>query len=104
MASLARMTRLVALALVGCATTLSPAAAQVRDGDRATAAGSCQFLGIVQGSSVQTGAANRQTGLLNARNEAREKAAELGADFVAWIGENVSFASIDVQAEAYRCM
>lgn len=88
--------------LSACATTLSPQAAMVRDVDK-SATSACQFLGIVQGSSSQTGVANRATGEHNARNEAREKAAALGANYVAWVSDDASFASIDVQAEAYQC-
>ena len=74
----------------------------VRDIDKPGASG-CEFLGIVSGSSSQTGVANRETGKLNAHNEAREQAAARGANYIAWTAENASFASIDVQGEAYRC-
>ena len=74
----------------------------VRDADRSATA-KCRFVGIVQGTSSQTGTANAETGYQNARNEAREHAAELGADYVVWTEGTASFMAIVVQAEAYRC-
>lgn len=93
---------LVWVGCLGCATALSPAAAKVRDADRHDVRG-CEFLGVVEGSSLQTGVAVRDTGAQNARNGARERAAELGADFLVWSDGSSSAAAIVAQAEAYRC-
>ena len=78
------MAPVVALAelLAACATTPSAAASKVADADENMVA-ACRFLGEVQGSSGWGNIA-ASAGMENAKNEAREKAAQLGATHVVW--------------------
>lgn len=83
-----------------CATTLSPAARQVRVADTSMVS-DCTFLGNAQGSSGWGNLA-ASTGMQNARNEAREQAADMGATHVVW--ENVEGGySPSAFGKAYRC-
>jgi hypothetical protein len=71
------------LALVaGCESIFSARAAEVSDADEASIV-SCQFVGEVQGLSGWGNPAT-STGMENARNEARKKAAKLGATDIVW--------------------
>ena len=68
----------------GC-TTLSQSAARVMDADMKMT-DNCQFLGDVYGSSGWGNIA-ASVGIENAKNEAREKAASMGATHIIWTGE-----------------
>lgn len=96
-----RITVLVLLA--GCATSLSQRASMVRWTERREDVAGCRFLGVVDGTSRQTGIANEGIGRNNARNEALEEAARRGATHVRWIGNDESFSAIRVTAETYDC-
>jgi hypothetical protein len=71
-----------ALLATGCATTPSPAAANVVDADE-TMVAACRFLGEVHGSSGWGNVA-ASSGMENAKTEAKEKAAQMGATHVVW--------------------
>jgi hypothetical protein len=82
---------------LGCATTLSTRARQVRDADPAMVQ-QCTFLGDLTGSSNWGGFA-KGTGMENAKNEVREKAADLGATHVVFTHTQEGSTS----GRAYRC-
>jgi len=84
----------------GCAVAPSAAAASVKDADAPTVS-ACKYVGDVQGSSGWGNLA-ASTGMENAKNEARENAAKLGATHVVW-GNVAGGASPYVSAKAYRC-
>lgn len=87
----------------GCATTLSDRASRIRWVDQPEAVAGCDFVGIVDGSSTQSGVANISTGRNNARNEALERAAKKGATHIHWLSSDESFSGIHITAEAFRC-
>lgn len=87
----------------GCASTLSSRASAVRWVDTRQEVGACKYLGVVDGSSAQTGVANISTGRNNARNEALEHAAEKGATHIHWLSDDESFSGIHMSGEAYDC-
>lgn len=70
------------LLATGCATTPSPAAVKVADADE-TMVAACRFVGEVHGSSGWGNVA-ASAGMENAKTEAREKAAQMGATHVVW--------------------
>ena len=91
----------VAVLLVSsCATTRSAPASQVRDADEKMVE-HCEFLAQVHGSSGWGGLAE-STGMENAKTEAREKAASLGASHVVWATVSGGYAP-NVSGRAYRC-
>jgi len=90
----------IGAAVAGCATSPSRDAAKVKEADERMVA-SCQFLGSVQGSSGWGGLA-ASTGTQNARNEAQEQAARLGATHVVWAAAAGGFAP-SAAGRAYRC-
>lgn len=96
-----KLTAILATLIVsGCATTLSPTATRVREADEKTVS-ECKFLGSVQGSSG-FGNIAASVGMQNAKNEATEKAAALGATHVVF-GEIRGGYSPSVQGRAYAC-
>ena len=90
----------LALTLSSCATTPSPQASRVLDADEKMV-GSCTFLAQVQGSSGWGNAA-ASVGMENARTEAREKAAKLGASHIVWAAISGGYAPY-VSGRAYKC-
>lgn len=88
------------LAAAGCATTLSTAAERVRVSDQADVS-RCTFLGTVQGSSG-FGNLAASTGMHNARVEAQNKAAKMGATNIVWKNIHGGYSPYAV-ANAYRC-
>jgi len=70
----------IAIALLGCATTMSDRASRIRI-ITAEEAKKYDYIGFVQGSSSLSGVA-RYTGYQNALNEVLDKAAAKGADFI----------------------
>ena len=84
----------------GCVTTLTPAARQIHSSDERMVA-NCEFLGEVQGSSGFGNLAATQ-GMQNARNEAMEQAAQLGATNIVWTNIAGGFSPY-ATGRAYRC-
>jgi hypothetical protein len=84
----------------GCATTLSPAGSGVIQADEKMIA-DCRFLGQVEGSSG-FGNIAASTGMANARNEATEKAARIGATHILFVDVSGGY-SPNAQARAYDC-
>jgi len=74
----------VLIATASCATHLGSRAAAIRWVDAPGEVKGCQYLGIVEGSSSQSGVANSDVGEANARHEALEQAANEGATHVMW--------------------
>ena len=70
------------MSVVGCATGLSTAGAKIQDADPKIIEG-CRYLGEVHGSSGWGNLA-ASTGIQNAKNEAIESAAALGATHIIW--------------------
>lgn len=84
----------------GCAVAPSAAAVRVQEADAQMVA-SCKYVGEVQGSSGWGNLA-ASTGMENAKYEARENAAKLGATHIVWnniTGGNSPY----VSAKAYKC-
>jgi len=73
---------------------LSPAASRIRDGSDLEL-GDCTFLQKVNGSASDTDKA----AATHAKNQARERAAALGATHIKWIVPCCTY----VEGEAYRC-
>jgi Domain of unknown function (DUF4156) len=91
---------IILVGVFGCATTLSPAAQNIRPADYSMVK-DCTFLGDVQGSSGWGNLAASQ-GMQNAKNEAKEQAAQLGATHIVWeniVGGYSPFAT----GKAYKC-
>jgi len=86
--------------LNGCATTLSQSAASVKDADMKMVE-NCKFLGEVYGSSYWAGFTVDAL-VEAAKNEARGKAASLGATHIVWQGISGSNARI-ARGSAYLC-
>ena len=88
------------LVMTGCATSLSTRAIKVQDADM-TVMEKCIFLGDVQGSSGWGNLA-ASAGMQNAKNEAREMAAEMGATHVIWTGVAGGYSPF-ATGKAYKC-
>ena len=84
----------------GCAVAPSAAAARVQEADAQLVA-SCKYLGEVQGSSGWGNLA-ASAGMENAKSEARDNAAKLGATHVVWNSITAGFSPY-VSAKAYKC-
>jgi hypothetical protein len=92
--------RVVVITLTGCAVPLNPAAMQIRDATDETVRG-CKFVGRVKGTS---GWGNKvsDVGIENSKNEARTKAAKLGATHIVWRSMSGQFSSF-AEGEAFKC-
>ncbi len=88
------------LASTGCATSLSAQAMKVQDADM-TIIERCKFVGDVQGSSGWGNLA-ASAGMQNAKNEAREMAAEMGATHIIWTGVAGGYSPY-ATGNAYMC-
>lgn len=86
--------------LAGCATGLSRQAQAVQAADERMVS-KCTFLGEVQGSSGWGNLA-ASAGMQNARNEAQEKAAQIGATHIVWMNIAGGFSPFAV-GRAYKC-
>ncbi len=86
--------------LTGCALPTSQLALSVKAADEPMVA-QCEYLDEVTGWSGWGNLA-QDAGMTNARNQARERAAELGATHVVWRGLTGGY-SPNVVARAYRC-
>lgn len=88
------------LPFMGCATTKSAMAAKVLQADERMVS-NCKYLGDVTGTSGWGNLA-ASTGINNAKNEALEQAARLGATHVVWTQVFGGYCSF-VNGRAYRC-
>ena len=86
--------------LISCATKLSEQAAMIKDID-IMKTNDCTYVGDVDGTSG-LGELSASTGISNAKNEAREKAAKLGATHIAWKVVNGGYSPF-VSGQAYQC-
>ena len=91
---------LTGLIAYGCATTLSSSATRILDADAKMVDG-CTYVGEVHGSSGWGNLA-ASTGIENAKNEAREKAAALGATHILWTNVSGGYSPY-VSGRAYIC-
>lgn len=91
---------LTVVTMTGCATTRSALALKVSEADEKIVA-NCKYLGDVTGTSGWGNLA-ASTGVSNARNEALEKAAKLGATHVVWNQISGGYSPF-VNGRAYRC-
>lgn len=88
--------------LAGCATAPSREAVAVHDADAAMVKG-CAFVGTVVGHSKLSGMFEA-TGEEHAQIDAREKAAQLGANYIVWRTLSGNYWSTpNVNGDAYRC-
>ncbi len=95
---------LVAVAiLAGCASTPSPEARSVRNGDPATINRDCKLLGTVEGRSYFGGSETARGD--DAMNSARQKAAAMGATDIIFLDVDTSgmLNTGHAKARAYRC-
>jgi LDH2 family malate/lactate/ureidoglycolate dehydrogenase len=90
----------IILMVSGCATTLTPSAARIMDADMKVTE-NCQFVGDVHGSSGWGNLA-ASTGMENAKNEAKEKAAAMGATHIVWTGMAGGYSPY-ASGKAYLC-
>lgn len=90
----------VILMVSGCATTLTSSAVRIVDADMKMTE-NCQFIGDVHGSSGWGNLA-ASTGMENAKNEAKEKAAAMGATHIVWIGVAGGYSPY-ANGKAYLC-
>jgi S1-C subfamily serine protease len=97
------MLAIVGVAAAACASTLSEKASRIRWAEAPQDVTGCESLGMVEGTSTQTGAANISTGRNNARNEALERAASRGATHVRWLENQEAFMGLHITAEAFSC-
>lgn len=88
------------LALAACAVTPTREALSVQDADVGMVS-ACRFVGNVTGMSGWGGLAS-DAGIANAKNEARVKAARLGANAIVWASVQNSYLPT-VSGNAYRC-
>lgn len=86
--------------LNGCAVAPSAAATHVQEANAQMIA-SCQYLAEVQGSSGWGNLA-ASAGMENAKNEAKESAAKLGATHIVWNTVAGGYAPY-VSGKAYKC-
>jgi len=97
---------LIALALCACASSTAPSATarSVRDGDPATLNRECKLLGTVSGRSLFGGGSD-EAKVQNAMNDAREKAAAMGATHIIFMTTDTSgmLTAGHASARAYRC-
>ena len=91
---------IVTSVICGCTTTLSKKASLVREAKEYSVE-DCEFLGTVQGWSGW-GDRVEGVGIHNARNQALERAASLGATHIVWVDIRGGFAPV-ARARAYNC-
>jgi len=91
---------ILALIISGCATSRSVGASRIQEADSATVSG-CMYLGEVHGSSGWGNLA-ASVGMENAKNEAWERASELGATHIVW-NQIMGGYSPSVSGKAYLC-
>ena len=94
---------LAAAAAAACASS-PQVAGDVREGDPAVLNRDCKLLGTVNGRSLFGGISD-ETKTTAAMNDAREKAAKLGATHLVYVSTDKSgaFGSGYATARAYRC-
>lgn len=90
----------ISLAIAGCAIAPTAAASRVQEADSQMVL-SCKYVGDVQGSSGWGNLA-ASAGMENAKNEAREKAAQLGATHVVWVNITGGYSPY-ASGKAYKC-
>ena len=91
---------LAVLCAAGCATTPSNKAAQVIEADEKMVA-ECDFLGSVEGWDGW-GGLGAKGAMKRAKNEAREKASDMGATHVVFTSVYGGYGG-SAAARAYRC-
>ncbi|MEO8507705.1 MAG: DUF4156 domain-containing protein [Betaproteobacteria bacterium] len=91
------------LLLAGCSSAPSQTARSVRDGDPATVNRDCKLLGTVSGRSIFAGSEEKRGE--GAMNDARDKAAAMGATDVVFINVDTTglLNTAQATARAYRC-
>jgi hypothetical protein len=90
----------VTAALTGCATTKSAMATRILEADEKVVS-QCKYLGDVSGTSGWGNLA-ASTGINNAKNQAFERAAALGATHVVWTQISGGYSPF-VNGRAYKC-
>jgi TolB-like protein len=91
---------MIASVICSCTTTLSKKASLVREAKEYSVE-DCEFLGTVQGWSGW-GDRAQGVGIHNARNQALERAASLGATHIVWVDIQGGLAPV-ARARAYSC-
>ena len=92
---------MLSLIVSGCATSRSVGASRIREADSTTVSG-CKYLGDVHGSSGWGNLA-ASVGMENAKNEAWERASELGATHIVWNQISGGYSPY-VSGKAYYCV
>ena len=96
---------LVPLLLLACgplSSELSAAGSRVRTGKAPPHAG-CRELGIVMGSGGGGGWTDTESKMTTAQNEIRNRAAELGGNFVAYDTTGSDINGVTLTGHAFRC-
>lgn len=91
----------IAVCLSGCSTKLSYQASLIQDADLHQIS-NCKYLGDVDGTSG-FGNLAASTGINNAKNEAREKAANINATHIIWTTVSGGYSPF-VSGKAYQCI
>jgi len=86
-----------------CGTDLTTGGAGVRIGKGAPDDAMCQELGIVYGSGGGGGYTSGEDKLHSAQNELRNKAAEMGGNFVIMDVSSADISSVTLSGRALRC-
>ena len=89
------------LLLQGCVTIRTEAAAKVKDADARKVA-NCTYLGDISGSSGASVVLANDASVENAKNDAAEKAASMGATHVVW-GPFSGGEKTTIQGRAFKC-
>jgi len=89
------------LFLPGCVTTRTAAAAKVKDADEGKVA-NCTYLGEVSGTSDSSFVMASGTSVENAKSDAAEKAASMGATHIVW-GTFSGGRYTTIPGQAYKC-
>lgn len=90
----------ITMVVSACATTPSPKANTVQDADQQSVV-NCKFVGSVSGTSGWGNIA-ASAGINNAKNEAREQAAQLNATHIVWLSVAGGYGPA-VSGNAYIC-
>lgn len=92
----------VAALAAGCTSSLSQRAKRIKWASGPGEILECEYLGLVEGSSMQSGSANADIGETNARHEALEAAVGNGATHILWRPTSYG-ARVHASGDSYDC-
>lgn len=105
MKNLLGLISIIAIFVSGCSTTLSSRGAKIQEvGFLIDDKDQCTFLGLVEGFSYTSkGSLLESLGWQNAKNKARNKAAELGATHIIFSSQGIG-RHPRIEYRAYTCL